>query len=1753
MQSGGQAAGIQLQVGLDLAFFRNQLPKLGAAAAGYTLPINIKFDRRAVQNELNALGRNISQRTYRLEVATNLAAEIELAKKLTTALNNLGRSQQTAKTGVGQRLGVGAIGRAPSQGGLGSKDVEKLYRASARAGLLAFDKEIARTKISMVAAMDAIGVDAIAGLLNGLSSQDARLRAAAESIGENLIKTTKTSLGIASPSKKFEEIGRNVGKGFEKGALSSMDNAFDAMENKMRQRGKILDTIARGIFGMLGMDPAAMMQQARQQKAVPPRTPIAGLLPEYTSRGAREEIMRQLGAGGGGGGGPSDQGPGKLALSNEALGKRVSAILEEYFRVAEVQVRESFDPRELKRSLNIFAYIAQSLRDAEARTRQARVEQKVDAFIKALELTMQTAEARLRIQAAQVRTVAAQQPLLPAGRVAGLLPGRPSQASVLELNNILAGAIREYFKAVAREIKPSATTQGRPLLGPGSTVAGLLPPAGGTTATGRMRITTGAVLGQPSMMRAPSVPPSVGGGGAPPVPPSGGGGGGGGSFGGVRFNVPQLPGTGVVREIGSEFAMAAKQVLLFGTAYKALAFLTSFPAQVGQAVGALQSFNNTLKAISPTANEAKASNQFILDIVDRYNVPLQSARDGFTKLYASMAPAGFKGDEIRALFTGVSQAAATFGMSADKVDRVNYAFAQMASKGQVMSEELKGQLGDVLPGAMGIFAEAAGFTGPDAIQKFSKALEDGAYKGEAMRGLLKNVTVVLTKEFGPGAEGAARTFQGVINRMQNSTRLLYEAFEPVAVGFLNSVVVPLTSGIKTITDGFNAFFTSTQAKTAGGMAFAQELERLKPAFEGIRTNVAALMPVLQGFGKTLLEIGKVALQIAGNPLVGYLGRLYLIILPINMALGVLRGLWASNALQLVIFNARVANGTSTLTAFRGMMAATGATATITAGRIRAFSIALQAAFSATAIGLVVVGLGMIAEAFMTAGARADAARQKMSQFADSVKQLGAIGDVAGATAEKVGQQALASRLQNAKTLLQQVKAEGKKLTKSQVDELKALQLTGNLEFIEVGRGAEKGLFGATKKITNLLGTQAALQAEIDSAERGRLETQTRIVQATRAVTEAKKNQGKEEAKLQKIDLSGGDGTGKKPKEQSLESYYSLQDQLAKNFTQAEIDRLEAEHQRKVDLIKAEYDLKETRANSFQREALKFERRMAEIGLEREGALLKASNDVLAAQGSVAGGAGGGGARGGGKGLGAGIAQYITGDPSSPFYRADHGGGNYHEHLAFVSRQAAEEAYKKLTSAGIQVTEFKGKSRVGRHTPGSAHYEGLAFDVPGAQVPVGRERELTARVQSTLGIGGARPAPVPASRKRDIIADQKVQIEQAKQSATARQAEAKAIKDAEIALADFVATATPVEEQKLQNDLLKRKTELMMQGYSDSAVDQAIKFAEAEYKVNFALKLNDELQKKGKRTKAEADAITKQMTEGLTAYSLALKENSIQLRDNQLAQAMTVLKDRMAMAGAITPDQELREQIRQKNPDFTPEQQEGLFQQEKLAQGAEKLKADMQGIASSIGDSFGQAFKGIITGSMTAQEALAGMFQSIADHFADMVAKMIAEWLKTQILQGFQSIFSAFTGGLGGGISSGLSSGFSAGDASAIPTDAAGWGASFGTSLQFANGGIAPGGFTAFANGGMVTGPTMGLVGEGRYNEAIVPLPDGKSIPVDLGGAMGGQAANNIVVNVDAKGSKVEGNEQDSKQLGRVIAAAIQQELVKQKRPGGLLG
>jgi hypothetical protein len=187
-------------------------------------------------------------------------------------------------------------------------------------------------------------------------------------------------------------------------------------------------------------------------------------------------------------------------------------------------------------------------------------------------------------------------------------------------------------------------------------------------------------------------------------------------------------------------------------------------------------------------------------------------------------------------------------------------------------------------------------------------------------------------------------------------------------------------------------------------------------------------------------------------------------------------------------------------------------------------------------------------------------------------------------------------------------------------------------------------------------------------------------------------------------------------------------------------------------------------------------------------------------------------------------------------------------------------------------------------------------------------------------------------------------------------------------------------------------------------------------------------------------------------------------------------------------------------------------------------------AAGIGDAFSTSFKGIISGSMTAKEALASFFTSVADMFLDMAAQIIAKMIKMAILNAVLGVLP----GIGGAGSGTLA-------LSSNPNVGAYMG---GGGIE----GITMGTFGGFkANGGPVSSGQTYMVGE-RGPELFVPGRSGTIVP---NGAMGGDTTN-VVVNVDAKGSSVEGNEQGANQLGRVISAAVQSELIKQQRPGGLL-
>ena len=194
---------------------------------------------------------------------------------------------------------------------------------------------------------------------------------------------------------------------------------------------------------------------------------------------------------------------------------------------------------------------------------------------------------------------------------------------------------------------------------------------------------------------------------------------------------------------------------------------------------------------------------------------------------------------------------------------------------------------------------------------------------------------------------------------------------------------------------------------------------------------------------------------------------------------------------------------------------------------------------------------------------------------------------------------------------------------------------------------------------------------------------------------------------------------------------------------------------------------------------------------------------------------------------------------------------------------------------------------------------------------------------------------------------------------------------------------------------------------------------------------------------------------------------------------------------------------------------------------------------------------MIAGTKSAQEVFAEFLNTIANALMQTAAKMIAQYIAI----GIARMFAGMGGGGGGFAPSGLlpSAGFVgpstnfAGISGPLPD----W------SFNAKGNAFGANGIIPFAKGGIVNGPTLfpfangtGLMGEAGP-EAIMPLQRGANGKLGVL-ASGGGGNVSVVVNVDASGSNVEGDAEDSKQLGRVIAAAIQQELVKQKRPGGLL-
>ena len=166
--------------------------------------------------------------------------------------------------------------------------------------------------------------------------------------------------------------------------------------------------------------------------------------------------------------------------------------------------------------------------------------------------------------------------------------------------------------------------------------------------------------------------------------------------------------------------------------------LASFGAKAFVAVQALQAAQNSVKEIIntsakfdsieksllATSGSAKAAGEsfnFIKETSLRLGLNLTSAAGAFANLQAAANGTALEGEQTRKIFTAVSAAMATLGKSSDDTQGALLAIGQMLSKGTVSAEELRGQLGERLPGAFQVMARAIGVS----TAELSKMLEQG--------------------------------------------------------------------------------------------------------------------------------------------------------------------------------------------------------------------------------------------------------------------------------------------------------------------------------------------------------------------------------------------------------------------------------------------------------------------------------------------------------------------------------------------------------------------------------------------------------------------------------------------------------------------------------------------------------------------------------------------------------------------------------------------------------------------------------------------------------------------------------------------------------------------------------------------------------------------------------------------------------------------------------------------------------------------
>lgn len=160
---------------------------------------------------------------------------------------------------------------------------------------------------------------------------------------------------------------------------------------------------------------------------------------------------------------------------------------------------------------------------------------------------------------------------------------------------------------------------------------------------------------------------------------------------------------------------------------------------------------------------AKAAEEmgFASSLANKLGLELVGTSKAYAKLQSAAAGTSLAGEKTRTVFQAVASAGAVMGLTAEEQSGALLAISQMMSKGTVSAEELRGQLGERLPGAFRIAAEAMGVTQAE----LGKLLEEGALTAEQFIPRFAEALQKSVEESLPAAERSARA---QLQRLENA-------------------------------------------------------------------------------------------------------------------------------------------------------------------------------------------------------------------------------------------------------------------------------------------------------------------------------------------------------------------------------------------------------------------------------------------------------------------------------------------------------------------------------------------------------------------------------------------------------------------------------------------------------------------------------------------------------------------------------------------------------------------------------------------------------------------------------------------------------------------------------------------------------------------------------------------------------------------------------------------------------------------------